>query len=135
MTSSTPQISYLEFPATDLDATKAFYTAAFGWTWIDYGPGYAAFDGGDLEVALSADATVSPAPLGGDQSSVGPLALFVTDDLGVTEGAVVAAGGTIATPPFAYPGGRRFHFRDPSGNVLGAYQPAASDEHSWEPSR
>jgi predicted enzyme related to lactoylglutathione lyase len=31
---------------------------------------------------------------------------------------VVAAGGTIVKPIFAFPGGRRFQFTDPSGHEL-----------------
>ena len=30
--------------------------------------------------------------------------------------------GEVVSPPYGYPGGRRFHFRDPSGNVLGVYR-------------
>jgi uncharacterized protein len=38
--------------------------------------------------------------------------------------AVERAGGEVVEGPFDYPGGRRFHFRDPSGNVLGVFQPS-----------
>lgn len=34
---------------------------------------------------------------------------------------VRAAGGDITRPIFAFPGGRRFHFRDPSGNELAVW--------------
>jgi predicted enzyme related to lactoylglutathione lyase len=37
---------------------------------------------------------------------------------------VRSAGGEVVEGPFDYPGGRRFHFRDPSGNVLGVFQPS-----------
>ncbi|WP_221313368.1 VOC family protein [Granulicella aggregans] len=37
---------------------------------------------------------------------------------------VQEAGGTITMPIFAYPGGQRFHFMDPSGNELAVMQPA-----------
>ncbi len=40
------RIDYIELPATDIPATKAFYAAAFGWTFTDYGPDYVAFAGG-----------------------------------------------------------------------------------------
>jgi predicted enzyme related to lactoylglutathione lyase len=42
-------------------------------------------------------------------------------DLKATEAAVVAAGGSIVVPTFAFPGGRRFHFSDGVGNVLAVW--------------
>ena len=32
-----------------------------------------------------------------------------------------AAGGTITRPQFDFPGGRRFHFREPGGNEMAVY--------------
>jgi len=40
------KLDYLELPGGDLPASKAFYGAAFGWKFLDYGPEYAAFDEG-----------------------------------------------------------------------------------------
>ena len=40
---------------------------------------------------------------------------------------VRAAGGVITQPIFAYPGGRRFYFRDPCGNELGVWT------ECWDP--
>ena len=44
------KIDFVELPAGDLPATKAFYAKAFGWGFTDYGPDYAAMaeglDGG-----------------------------------------------------------------------------------------
>ena len=119
-----PQIDYLEVPATDLLATKAFYTTAFSWSWVDYGPGYAASGDAGIEFALNTEATVAPTPDTGSENGIGPLVLFSTKDLAATEAAVTTAGGTITSPPYEYPGGHRFHFADPSGNVLGVYQSA-----------
>ena len=50
--------------------------------------------------------------------------LIVSDDLDASVAAVEAAGASLVTPPEAYPGGRRFTFADPAGNVLGVYQPS-----------
>jgi predicted enzyme related to lactoylglutathione lyase len=36
--------------------------------------------------------------------------------------AVTAAGTAVTKPIIRFPGGRRFHFRDPSGNELSAMQ-------------
>ncbi len=119
---ATTIMNYIELPATDLDATKAFYTAVFGWDWIDYGPGYASHSADGLEVALNGEGTVAAPHVVGEQNGIGPLILFSTDDLAGTGHDVVAAGGVMRTEPYDYPGGRRFHFVDPSGNILGVYQ-------------
>lgn len=42
-------------------------------------------------------------------------------NLPASEAAVVAAGGTVVEPPYDFPGGRRFHFRDTEGNVLAVW--------------
>ena len=104
------KLDYLELPGGDLPASKAFYGAAFGWKFIDYGPEYAAFDEGlDGGFDAQADAVRMPLPV-----------LFATD-LEAMLARVQAAGGTIVEPIFAFPGGRRFHFRDPAGNELAVW--------------
>lgn len=47
-----------------------------------------------------------------------PLPVLYSADLEASVERVVAAGGTILKPIFSFPGGRRFHFADPSGNEL-----------------
>lgn len=108
-------IDYIELNVTDLAAARAFYTAAFGWQFNDYGPDYAGIRGPDGEGEVGG---LNPArtPRPG-----GPLVLLYSDDLDATVAAVEAAGGTIVEPPYPFPGGRRFHFSDPSGNELGVW--------------
>lgn len=120
------RIDYVELPATDLAATKAFYIAAFGWSFIDYGPTYASTgsDGTCPEIALSQTAAPAPPHEPQAQDGIGPLVLFSTTELTAVQQRVVTSGGTIVTDPYDYPGGSRFHFADPSGNILGVYQPA-----------
>ena len=110
-------LDYVELVVTDLDAAKRFYADAFGWTYTDYGPGYAGIaapsgDGSEVGGFLLAD---EPRPVGG------PLVLLYSDDLDATSSGIVAAGGTILQAPYAFPGGRRLHFADPSGNELGVW--------------
>lgn len=105
------RINYVELPARDIAASRAFYEAAFGWTLAEYGPSYAATTTGDVDLGLQGDASEAPA---------GPLPVIDVDDLEAALAAVEAAGGTITRPIFAFPGGRRFHFRDPGGNELAA---------------
>ena len=108
------KIDYVEFPAGDLPATKAFYAAAFGWRFTDYGPAYAAMEEG-LDGGFNADAA--------DQVGK-PLVILFAHDLEAMEAKVRAAGGQITRPIFSFPGGRRFHFTDPSGNELGVFSVA-----------
>jgi predicted enzyme related to lactoylglutathione lyase len=106
------RIDYLEFPATDIPATKAFYSAAFGWKFTDYEPDYVGFDDGRTGGGFAK----VPSNAAG-----GPLAILYSTALEKTLATVVAKGGRIAKPIFAFPGGRRFHFLDPNGNELAVW--------------
>jgi len=110
------RIDYVELPSmTAHELTRAFYAKAFDWTFTDYGPEYAATTTGDVDLGLSG----SPE----DEISA-PLPVVRVDDLEAAFDAVGKAGGIIAKPIYAFPGGRRFHFIDPSGNELAVWQPA-----------
>jgi uncharacterized protein len=109
-------VDYIEIPVVDVAVAKEFYGSAFGWTFNDYGPDYAGIQ----------DPARSGAEIGGlaksDAARVGgPLVLLFSDDLDASVEAVVAAGGNVVNGPYAFPGGRRFHFADPSGNELGVW--------------
>ncbi len=106
------KIDYVELPGGDLPATKDFYNQAFGWRFTDYGPTYAAFDESGLDGGFQADPAEAPAA---------PLVVIFAKDLEAMLAKVTAAGGLIVKPIFSFPGGRRFHFRDPSGNELAAF--------------
>ena len=106
------KIDYIEWPAGDLPATKAFYGQAFGWTFADYGPAYAAFEGQGADGGFVHDAVEAPAK---------PLVILYAHDLEAMLARVIAAGGAISKPIFTFPGGRRFHFTDPSGNELAVW--------------
>lgn len=102
-------INYVEFKANDLQKTKDFYHATFGWTFTDYGPTYIAFSDSGLE--------------GGFEKSKenivnGALIILYHENLEQIKELVKQAGGTIAKDIFSFPGGKRFHFTDPSGNEL-----------------
>ncbi|HTP89981.1 MAG TPA: VOC family protein [Bryobacteraceae bacterium] len=106
------QIDYIEFGALDITATKTFYTAAFGWKFTDYGPDYCSFEDGRLTGGFAHVKEIARR---------GPLVVFYAADLEAMEAKVKAAGGTIVKPIFSFPGGRRFHFTDPSGNELSVW--------------
>ena len=105
------KIDYVEFPAGDLPATKGFYAQAFGWTFTDYGPEYAAMSEG-LDGGFHADAADAVAK---------PLVILYATNLEAMEAKVRAAGGAIVRPIYSFPGGRRFHFTDASGNELAVW--------------
>ncbi len=111
------KINYVELKASDVAAMKDFYGAAFGWTFVDYGPDYASFEGAGLDGGFE---RVDGARAGG-----GTLVILYSDDLEASRKAVTDAGGVISTEPFDFPGGRRFHFTDPAGNELAVWTKAA----------
>lgn len=111
-------IDYIELAATDLAAAKAFYGAAFGWTFNDYGPGYAGFLDGRADGVEAGGLRLEASVARG-----GPLVILFSDTLEETLAAVRAAGGVITKEIFDFPGGRRFQFTDPSGNELGVWSP------------
>ena len=108
------KINYIELPVTDMAASKVFYASAFGWTYVDYGPTYAAFEGAGIDGGLDAESDRKP-------STSGALVVLYAKDLEAAVTAVETAGGLITVQIFAFPGGRRFHFTDPSGNELAVW--------------
>jgi len=106
------RIDYIEFNVTDIAASKAFYGAAFGWSFTDYGPDYCEFADGRLTGGFTT--------LGKPQPG-GPLVILYADDLEASLAAVEHAGGAIVKPITAFPGGRRFHFADPDGYELAVW--------------
>jgi predicted enzyme related to lactoylglutathione lyase len=109
-------IDYVEITVRDVASAKRFYAAAFGWEFNDYGPSYAGIRGTDRELGGLAGAA--------NVKTGGPLVVLYSRDLDATLAAVRSAGGKITKPPFAFPGGRRFHFSDPSGNELAVWSDA-----------
>lgn len=108
------RLNYLELPVADTEAAKRFYADAFGWSFTDFGPTYAATTTGDTDIGFQADAA---------QKTAAVLPVIEVDDLDATLAAVKAAGGEITADIFAFPGGGRFHFRDQDGHELAAMQP------------
>lgn len=114
------RLNYVELPVDDSGAGRRFFEQAFGWSLTEFGPTYAATMTGDTDLGLDADASSRPAA---------PLPVIEVEDVERAVGDVERAGGTIVKPIFSFPGGRRFHFTDPSGNELAAWQPAQEDSN------
>jgi len=109
------KINYAEFHARDLDKTKAFFTAVFGWAFTDYGPEYSSFSGEGLDGGFFQSENLQVAAEGA------PLLIFYSNNLEETLTAVNAANGDVTREIFDFPGGRRFHFTEPSGNEFAVW--------------
>lgn len=106
------KINYVEFATQDIPATQTFLAKAFGWTFVDYGPDYQSFANAGIDGGIQNDPDHANAP---------PLVVLKADDLEAAEASVTAAGATITRPIFSFPGGRRFHFREPGGNEMAVW--------------
>ena len=105
--------AYLELPSVDVPALKQFYGTLFGWSFQDWGEDYAAFSEAGLDGGFNADP---------EHKTTAPLAVIQTKHIEVLEAKIHATGGRITRSTFQFPGGRRFHFTDPSGNELAVMQ-------------
>jgi predicted enzyme related to lactoylglutathione lyase len=109
------KIDYVEFPAREIEATKEFFTKAFGWSFTDYGPDYTAFSDEGLNGGFYKSELIATTETGS------ALIIFYSQELEKTQLKVESAGGSIIKPIFPFPGGRRFHFVDPSGNEFAVW--------------
>jgi uncharacterized protein len=103
------RIDYIEFPVTDINKTKAFYGQILGWKFEDYGPDYTTF----LDGRLAGGFYTSP-----EVKTGGALVVIYSTDIEGMLKKITTAGSKIVKPIFEFPGGRRFHFTDPSGHEL-----------------
>ena len=103
------RLNYVELPVRDVAVAKDFYESVFGWSLTEFGPTYAATMTGDTDIGLQGDAA---------EATRTPLPVIDVEDLEAALDAVTLAGGMIVRPIFAFPGGRRFQFLDPSGNEI-----------------
>jgi predicted enzyme related to lactoylglutathione lyase len=106
------RIDYIEIPSTDIEASKAFYGAVFGWEFQDWGPDYSSFNDGRTDGGFRYEETIDHG---------GALVVMFAVDLEAVEASVREHGGEIVKEIFSFPGGRRFEFTDPSGNHLAVW--------------
>ena len=109
------KMDYVELPASDLQGTKIFFSNTFGWDFVDYGPDYTAFSNQGLDGGFYRSELKSSTGHGS------ALIVFYSADLEGTRRTIEEAGGKIVKPIFEFPGGRRFHFIEPSGNEFGVW--------------
>lgn len=114
------KINYVEFPASDLESTKSFFEKAFGWSFVDYGPEYTSFSNQGL------DGGFYKSEMKGTTASGSALIVLYSESLEETQSKIESAGGRIIKPIFSFPGGRRFHFSEPSGNEFAVWGEAVN---------
>ncbi len=112
MTFPNNHINYIEFKAKDLNAIKEFYSKAFNWVFKDFGDTYIAFSESGLHGGFEKT---------DDEIVNGTLTVLYHENLDVIQKAIISAGGKISRDTFEFPGGKRFHFLDPSGNELAVW--------------
>lgn len=105
-------INYVEFKAKDLEAVKAFYSKSFGWNFTDYGPTYTAFSESGIEGGFEKS---------DETTTNGALVILYSEDLEAIKETVLENRGALAKDIYTFPGGRRFHFKDPAGNELAVW--------------
>ena len=111
------KLDYVEFAASDFTKTQAFFETVFNWQFTPYGEEYLAFS--EKEAGL--EGGFYKADLKARQEQGSALAIFLSDDLEQTQTAITQAGGEINVPTFEFPGGKRFHFIEPSGNEFAVW--------------
>jgi predicted enzyme related to lactoylglutathione lyase len=117
-------IDFIEFPSPSVDAlrrTKRLLSSVFGWSFEHWGEDYVDVSGSGLQSGINADAAHRPEQ---------PLAVVYSNDLDRARERVLQAGGEIVRDTFSFPGGRRFHFREPSGNVLAVWSDDGAERRS-----
>ena len=107
-------INYIEFPSENrehLARSRAFFGDVFGWKWQMWGDDYADTHESGVSCGLTAAEERSPTPL----------VVMYSADLEATRARVLEAGGSLTRDIFEFPGGRRFHFREPGGIELAVW--------------
>ncbi|MGJ8723318.1 MAG: VOC family protein [Roseibacillus sp.] len=115
MSNQHEKLNYVEFPSTDLPATKAFFSQVFGWSFKNYGDEYSSFSNEGLDGGFYKSEQIALTKTGS------ALLVFYSANLEETQQKVITAGGTIIQEIFSFPGGRRFHFTEPSGNEFAVW--------------
>ncbi len=108
-------IDLVEFPAVspeELQKTTHFFSEVFGWQYKDWGGVYR--DTADSGLMSGVIATEQGKPKM-------PLVVVYVNNLEEAKERIVQAGGTVILDIYPFPGGRRFHFMDPSGNELAVW--------------
>lgn len=106
------KINYIEFKTHNIERTKMFYKNAFDWKFTDYGKTYTAFSESGIEGGFEET---------NGRIVNGALVVLYHTNLEQIQKQIIKKGGKITEAIFSFPGGRRFHFEDPTGNELAVW--------------
>jgi len=112
------KISYVEFPSSNLELTKKFFSSVFNWSFADYGPKYIAFTDEGLNGGFY------KSELNFSVEKGAPLIVIYSQDLEAIKADILNAGGIITKDIFTFPGGKRFHFVDTVNNEYAVWSEA-----------
>ncbi|GAA2152234.1 hypothetical protein FHX52_0701 [Humibacillus xanthopallidus] len=124
------RVVHFEIQVDDVERAKAFYAAAFGWSFEDYGqftgsPYWGIVTGADDEPGINGGLLqrTAPAPAPG-QGANAFVATIGVADYDETERRILAAGGQVALPKTALTGmAWQGYYLDTEGNTFGVHQP------------
>jgi predicted enzyme related to lactoylglutathione lyase len=105
-------INYIEFKSTNIKATQTFYTLAFGWKFTDFGPDYTSFENSGVKGGFQKT---------DEKITNGILVVLYHKKLEEIRDTIQSLGAEISKDISPFPGGKRFHFIDPSGNELAVW--------------
>ncbi|WP_323784073.1 VOC family protein [Thalassovita sp.] len=119
-----PIVVWSEIPVSDMQNSMVFYQTVFGYDMSldETGPNPIAVLGNAMGTVGGHLYPGNPA-----QTGQGPtLHLAVPGKLEDAATRCARAGGTVLSEPIAIPPGRFVYVRDPDGNSLGLFEPAAA---------
>ena len=106
-------VAYISTTERDEDVLRTM--KAFGWDFKDYGPDYTCF------IGYGTDGGFYRSDLKSSKAAGAALVVLYSNNLEETASLVKEAGGKINVDIFKFPGGRWFHFTEPSGNELAVW--------------
>lgn len=112
---------WVDLAVPDLDASKEFYAAVFGWTFVDSGEEF-----GHYSVAqVGGRAAAAIGPLQGEGQPTVWTVYLATEDADATAKLITENGGTLLAEPMDIPGNGRMAIAvDPVGAAFGVWQSA-----------
>ena len=124
------RVVHFEIQADDLERAKAFYAAAFGWEFTDWGEAagttyWGIVTGPDDQMGINGGLLPrsAPVPAGGAGANAF-VCTVVVDDYDASEKRILDAGGRVALPKAALVGmAWQGYYLDPEGNTFGIHQP------------
>jgi uncharacterized protein len=112
---------WADLASSDVEGSRAFYGALFGWEWDVVGPEFGNYSTG----LLRGKKVAAVASRMDDSQPVVWTTYLAVDDADKWAAAVPEAGGTVAMAPMDIPGAGRFGIgADPTGAFFGAWQAA-----------